>query len=56
MKKFNDWMKEKALGMKKDHPHKIVDPGTVEKDLHKKPGTVEKDLMKPVKKEKDSLN
>lgn len=45
MKKFNDWMKEKALGMKKDHPHKIVDPGTVEKDL-----------MKPVKKEKDSLN
>lgn len=55
MKKFKDWMKEKALGSEKNHPHKILDPGTVEKDLHVKPGTVDKDVLKQVKKEKDQL-
>ena len=54
MKKFNDWMKEKALGMKKEHPHKIEEPGTV-KDVQVKPGTLDGDKSKPVKKDKESL-
>lgn len=56
MKKFKDWMKEKALGHKKDHPYKILEPGTVQKDLHVKPGTVDRDLLKKVKQKKDNLS
>lgn len=55
MKKFKDYLKEKGLGHKKDHPHKILEPGTVEKDLHVKPGTVDKELLSKVKQKKDNL-